>query len=269
MRKNIKFIVTVMLIFSIILTIAGCGKTQEAVQNDQSKEVVYKVGTEPTFPPFESLDPKTNKITGFDIELIQAIAKENGIKVEVQSIGFDGLIPALQSGTINIIASGMTIRDDRKKQIDFTDPYINAGLALAVAKSNDSIKSLDDLKGKSVAVQIGTTGAIKADELKKSGVVKEIRTYNTVDVVMAELAKGTVDAVINDAPVTQDFIVKGHDEIKIVGDLVNTEQYGFAVAKNNPELLQKLNDGLKKVIENGKYAQLLKKYNLPENAQPK
>jgi polar amino acid transport system substrate-binding protein len=274
MGKSTKLVLTLVLVFCIVLTLAACGKTENQAQTnqtqgEQSKEVVYKVGTEPTFPPFEILDPKTNEITGFDIELIKAIAEESGIKLEIQNLGFDGLIPALQSGTIDIIASGMSITDKRKEQIDFTNPYINSFLALAVTKANDSTKSLDDLKGKKIGVQIGTTGYNKADELKKSGIIKDIRTYNTVDVVMAELAKGTIDAVINDGPVTQEFIAKGHDEVKIVGDPIDSEQYGFAVAKGKGELLQKLNDGLKKVIEKGKYAQLLKKYNFPETAQPK
>lgn len=266
MKKFGKIALAVLLIFGLILTVSACGK-QEA-KEPEKKEVVYKVGTEPTFPPFEILDPKTNEITGFDIELIKAIAAESGIKVEIQNIGFDGLIPALQSGTIDIIASGMTITEKRAEQVDFTKPYVNSGLALAVKKDDTKITSAEDLKGKVVAVQIGTTGAIKAEALKEEGVIKDIKTYNTVDVVMAELAKGTVDAVINDAPVTQEFISKGHDEIKIVGEPLDSEQYGFAVAKDKKELLQKINDGLDKVIKSGKYGELLKKYNLPENAQP-
>jgi polar amino acid transport system substrate-binding protein len=277
MKKYGKIMLVVLLALGLVLSAAACGKPapapqppkQEPPKEQPKPEVVYKVGTEPTFPPFEFLDKNTNEITGFDIDLIKAIAAEEGFKVEVVNLGFDGLIPALQSGTIDIIASGMTITDKRKEQIDFSNPYVNSGLAIAVAKNNDTIKSEADLKGKKVAVQIGTTGANKADELKKKGIIKTIKTYNTVDVVMAEVAKGTVDAAINDAPVTQDFISKGHSEIKIVGDLLDSEQYGFAVAKGKKELLDKINSGLKKVIEKGQYKELLKKYNLPETALPK
>lgn len=276
MKKSRRIVVALLLVLSLVLTMTACGKTEKpeantntSATNTEQKEVIYKVGTEPTFPPFEFFDKQTQEITGFDVELIKAIAEESGIKVEIQNLGFDALIPALQSGTIHIIASGMSIDDRRKEQVDFTKPYINSGLAIAVAKSNNTIKSEADLEGKTVAVQIGTTGAKKALDLKSKGLVKKVMTYDTVDVVMAELAKGTVDVVINDLPVTQEFISKGHNEIKIVGDPMGSEQYGFAVAKENKELLAKLNAGLRKVIENGKYAELMNKYNLPENAWPK
>lgn len=274
MKKFLKIGIVLLLIFGLVFSATACANKEETAPAKEShkespKEVVYKVGTEPTFPPFEMLDTKTNEITGFDIDLIKAIAAESNIKLDIQNLGFDGLIPALQSGTIDIIASGMTITEKRAEQIDFTKPYVNSGLAIAVSKDNDTIKAEADLKGKTVAVQIGTTGANKADELKKAGIIKTVKTFNTVDVVMAELAKGSVEAVINDAPVTQEFISKGHNEIKIVGEPLDSEQYGFAVAKGKTELLQKLNDGLKKVIDSGKYAEILAKYNLPENALPK
>jgi ABC-type amino acid transport substrate-binding protein len=279
MKKNSRIVLVLVLVMGLVLTMVACDRTEKPgtnnaapTANEQQKEkneVSYKVGTEPTFPPFEFLDKQTQEITGFDVELIKAIAEESGIKVDVQNLGFDALIPALQSGTIDIIASGMTIDDRRKEQVDFTKPYINSGLAIAVAKSNSTIKSEADLEGTKVAVQIGTTGAKKALNLKSRGLVKKVMTYDTVDVLMAELAKGTVDAVINDLPVTLEFINKGHDEIKIVGEPMDSEQYGFAVAKGNTELLAKLDAGLKKVMENGKYAELMQKYNLPENAWPK
>ena len=137
-----------------------------------------------------------------------------------------------------------------------------------MAKNNETIKSEADLKGTKVAVQIGTTGAKKANALKDAGIVEQVKTFDTIDVLMAELAKGSVDAVINDLPVTQEFIKKGQQEIKIVGEPLDSEQYGFAVAKGNEELLEKLDAGLDKVMASGKYEELLEKYDLPENAWP-
>ena len=268
MRKTMKLVWAVLLMFGLMVTMVACGNNTADQENGAAEETVYKVGTEPTFQPFEYKDLETDEIVGFDIDLIKAIAEEGGFKVEIQSLGFDALIPAVQSGTIDIVASGMTIDEERSKQVDFTQPYINAGLALAVAKSNETIKSEEDLEGATVAVQIGTTGAMKANELKEQGIVEKVLTYDTIDVLMAELTKGTVDAVINDAAVTESFIKSGHDDIKIVGEQMNTEQYGFAVAKGNTELLQRLNDGLQKVMASGKYEQLLAKYDLPANARP-
>ncbi|HHX96752.1 MAG TPA: basic amino acid ABC transporter substrate-binding protein [Clostridia bacterium] len=258
MQKRKLWLVVVLV---LVLIGTACGK-------QPSEEVVYQVGCEPTFPPFEYKDIETDEITGFDIDLIKAIAEEEGFQVEVLSFGFDALIPALQTGTIDIVASGMTIDEKRSKQVDFTKPYVNSGLALAVAKNNETIKSEADLKGTKVAVQIGTTGAKKANALKDAGIVEQVKTFDTIDVLMAELAKGSVDAVINDLPVTQEFIKKGQQEIKIVGEPLDSEQYGFAVAKGNEELLEKLDAGLDKVMASGKYEELLEKYDLPENAWP-
>jgi len=261
----------VLLVLGLMFTVAACGNSEQGdiEGNGEEKPVVYKVGTEPTFAPFEYKDIETDEITGFDIDLIKAIAEEGGFEVAIQGLGFDALIPALQGGTIDIVASGMTIDEERSKQVDFTAPYVNSGLALAVVVNNDVIMSEKDLQGKTVAVQIGTTGAKKANALKDAGIVAKVLTYDTIDVLMAELTKGTADAVINDLPVTQEFINTGHNEVKIVGEPLDSEQYGFAVAKGKAELLEKLNSGLQVVMENGTYAELLEKYDLPENAWAK
>lgn len=266
MSKYFKLTLVALLVISL-LAFAGCAKKeepkaetpQESPKEEQQKEVVLKVGTEPTFPPFEMTNEK-NEIIGFDIDLIKAIGEDQGFKVEVQQLGFDGLILALQSDNIQIAASGMSINPERLEQVDFSDPYIDAGLAIAVAGNNETIKGVDDLKGKAVAVQIGTTGAKKAEELKAAGIVKSIKTIPTVDVVMMELMNGGVDAVINDLPVTEAYIAKQPGKIKIVGDVLESDSYGFAIRKGNTELLDKINAGLKNVIENGKYTEIQKKY---------
>ncbi len=268
MKKHSKlFIFLVMAIFVAGLAV-GCGGSNDSQdpaegeaqeQVNETSDKVYIVGTEPTFPPFEMVD-ENNEIIGFDIELIKAIAEDQGFEVEIQSLGFDGLIAAVQSGNIDIIASGLSIDEERKKSIDFSEPYIEAGLALAVQDNNDTINGVDDLEGKVVAVQIGTTGAGKADELLKEGIIKDIKHFNTVDVVMMELINGGVDAVINDLPVTEAYMAQQPGKIKVVGDVLESDAYGFGVRKNNEELLNKINAGLKNVIESGKYDELLEKY---------
>lgn len=246
-----KKILAILLMLALTFSLAAC--------RGQSQKPVLKVGTEPTFPPFEMTDDK-NQITGFDIDLIKAIAADQKLEVEINNLSFDGLIMALGSGSIDIIASGMTITTERAIQVDFTDPYINAGLALAVANSNNTIKSIDDLKGKKVAVQIGTTGANKADELLKAGEIGAVKTFKTCDLLMQELINGGVDAVINDLPVTEAYMAKQSGKIKMVGEPLTSEDYGFAVKKGNTELLNKLNQGLKNVKANGTYDQLKTKY---------
>jgi polar amino acid transport system substrate-binding protein len=259
MNKNLKLVLMALLVISL-LAFAGCSSEKPQQEgNAPQEEVVFKVGTEPSFPPFEYTNEK-NEIIGFDIDLIKAIAEDQGFKVEVQQLGFDGLILALQSGNIDIAASGMSITPERLEQVDFSDAYIDAGLAIAVANNNETIKGEEDLKGTKVAVQIGTTGAAKAQELLDAGVIKEIKTFPTVDVVMMELINGGVDAVINDLPVTQAYMAKQPDKIKIVGDVLESDSYGFAVRKGNTELLEKINTGLKNVKENGKFEEIQNKY---------
>jgi len=260
--KNLFKLVLVLVLVAGIVVFAGCGKKEEAPApaEEPAEEKVYIVGTEPTFPPFEMIDTDSGEIIGFDIDLINAIAEDQGFKVEIVNLGFDGLIPAVQTGNIDIIASGMTIKEERKEMVDFSEPYINAGLALATSPENTDITSVEDLGGKTVAVQIGTTGAEKANELLEAGMVGEVKTFNTTDLVMMELINGGVDAVINDLPVTQAYITRQPGKIVLVGEPLTSESYGFAVQKDNTELLEKINAGLANVIASGKYAEIEVKF---------
>lgn len=257
MNKFFKSALVVMLVALLVFSV-GCTKEEAETPADVEKKLI--VGTEPTFPPFEMTDEKTGEIIGFDIDLIKKIAENQGLEVEIQSIGFDGLIPALQSGQIDIIASGMTITEDRAKEVLFSEPYINAGLALAVLESNMEITSVEDLEGLTVGVQIGTTGSEKAEELLAQGLIKEVKTYNTVDIVMMELVNGGIDAVINDLPVTTAYIAKQPGTIKMVGEPLSSESYGFAVRSEDTELAEKINAGLAELTESGYYDELTQEY---------
>lgn len=231
------------------------------VQTTSEQLLTYNVGTEAQFPPFEIVNSQ-GKIVGFDVDLLNAIAADQGFKVNYVDQDFAGLIPALQTGNIDIIASGMTITDERAKQVNFSDPYITAGLAIAVTVDKKDINSVDDLKGKTVAVQTGSTGFNKAEELKKAGVIAEVKDFPHVNEAIEELKIGGADAMINDLPVTNAFIAAQPGVIKIVGKPLNSESYGFAVRSGNTELLNKINAGLKNVKASGKYDELLA--NLPK-----
>lgn len=247
--KNFKLLGLVLVLF---LFAAGCSKT--------SDDNILKVGTEPTFPPFEFMDENTGKIDGFDIALITAMAEKAGYKVEITNVAFDGLIAALQSGNIDVVASGMSITPERQKSVTFSDPYIDAGLTIAVAKSNNSITGEADLKGKIAGVQIGTTGAEQAMALKDKGILKEVKTYNTIDVAFFDLLNGSLDCVINDGPVNEAYMNKNPGKIKAVGEILVSDQYGFAVSKKNKDLAVKLNQALKELKEDGTYDNLVAKY---------
>lgn len=245
---------------------AGNSSSPAASSSAAAGSATLKFATDATFAPFEFQEG--GKIVGFDIDLLNAIGKEAGFTVDVQNLNFDGIIPALQSGTVDGAISSITITKERAQTIGFSHPYFKSGLAIAVQDKNTTITSTDNLKGKKVAVQIGTTGAEKAKTVSAS----EVRTFDTSVLALQELANGNVDAVINDGPNTLYALKSGGvSGIKVVGQLLTEEYYGIATPKNSANL-DKINQGLAAVIKNGTYDQLYQKWfgskapTLPEKA---
>ena len=196
---------------------------------------------------------------GLDMDLIKAIGEDQDFDVEFENLSFDGLIPALKAGNIDIVAAGMNKDDeDRQKEVDFSDSYYESKLFVAVTEDNTTIKSVEDLTpDMKVAAQTGTTGASKVKELKDAGKIKEAVILDGLDTCMMKLINGDVSAVINDKPVTEAYMKKQPDKIKMVGEALNAENYGFAVQKGNAELVEKINNGLKHIKENGTYDKLV------------
>jgi polar amino acid transport system substrate-binding protein len=263
MKKMLSMILVGLLLVGMV-AVSGCADTTEdGVMGDETTEeaTVYRIGTEPYFPPFEYADEENNnEIIGFDVDLMNAIAEDQGFEIEWKDLEFDALIPALQSGQIDIIASGMTITALREESIDFSEPYINAGLALAVASNNEDIKSVDDINGKIAVVQQGSTGATKADELKADGILKDVIYLAHVSDIVLNIQSGRADIMINDLPVTKSYISQNPGVIKIVDDQIQSESYGFAVRDGNVELLEMLNNGIANVQEDGTYDEITAKY---------
>ena len=149
----------------------------------------------------------------------------------------------------------------RQEQVDFSDAYYESQLFVAVPVDNDTINSIDDLTSDMrVAAQTGTTGAEKVKELADSGQIGEAVILDGLDTVMMQLINGDVQAVINDKPVTEAYMAKQPDKIKMVGEALNAENYGFAVQKGNTELLEKINAGLANIKEDGTFDELVDKW---------
>ncbi len=244
-----------------VAALAGCGGSSSTSSSSSSGSgsgsKVLKVGSSIDFAPFEFQDEGQKEYQGFDMDLIRAIGKEMGYEVEVQNLGFDGLIPALQSHNIDVIISGMTINDERKQNVLFSDPYYDSGLTMVVRSDEQNIKSFNDLKGHTVAVQMGTTSA---KEVKKiEGVT--VKELNTPADCFMELKAGGVDAVVNDRPVNDYYITKNAAQgVKALDDKLTAEQYGIAVGKNDKDLQEKINAALKKLHENGEYDKIFAKW---------
>ncbi len=242
-----------------VLALVGCGSDAGESAAEQAK--VLKVGTNATFVPFEFVG-EDHQLTGFDVELVEAVAKEMGMQVEAHNIAFDGLIPALGTGQIDLAASGMTITPERADKIDFSSPYYQSGLGVVVPQ-NSSVQSIDDLRNKKVAVQMGTTGAQKAAEIE--GVT--LRTFDHNSDALLELTKGGVDAVVSDLPVLQYFMAtSANTSMKLIPLTTDKPEYfGFGIKKGNTELKEKVDAALETLKNNGKLDALYQKY-FHENA---
>ena len=250
MKKLVVFLMMAMMACSLLLT--GCGG-EEKKAADAPK--VLRAGTEPAFAPFEFPQEGSKELTGFDVELVQALGQKLGYKVEMVSMGFDALIPALQAGNIDVAIAGMTITDERKKVVDFTDSYYTSGLMIMVRKDS-LVKSIDDLKGKTIACQIGTTGENKSRSVEGA----TVKAFNTQDEAALELKNGGADAVIGDAPVIEYYMTKaGKDFAKTVGEKMEAEPYGIALKKDN-KLTADLNKALADMKKNGEYDKLYTKW---------
>lgn len=256
-----------------LLLVISCNGNPESTSEStgsetaQTSEQTLTVATEPAFPPFES-QAEGGGLEGFDIDLMNAIGEEAGYEIEYESLPFDGIIPALQSGRVDAAISAMTITAERAETVDFSRPYFQSGLAIAVQEGTENIQSLDDLQNQRIAVQIGTTGAQTAAEIPGA----EVSTFDSAPLALQELSNGNVDAVINDAPVTLYAISSGNLEgLEVVGNLLTEEYYGIALPQEAP-YQEDINSALATLIENGTYAEIYQKWfgeeppELPETA---
>ncbi len=208
--------------------------------------------TNAEFPPYEYYDK--NKIVGIDVDIARAIADKMGVELDVQDMAFDSLIPAVQSGKADFTAAGITVNEDRKKNVDFTDTYAEAAQVIIV-KEGSEIKTPDDLTGKKIGVQTGTTGDIYADDIENA----DVNRYNKgMEAVMA-LTQDKIDAVIIDREPAKVF-VKENAGLVILDEAFTEEEYAIAVKKDNKELLDKINGAIKELKESGELKKIVDRY---------
>ena len=244
-------LLSMIIALSVLCVFSGCSK-----DGAKGKKVV--IATDATWPPMEYIDANKN-IVGFDIDMFTAAAKEGGFEIEFKNQAWDGIFAGLAAGKYDAVVSSVTITDERKKTMDFSSPYVNAGQILVVKKELNDMDTLAKFEGKKVGAQIGTTGAL---EIKKFPKIT-VKEYDELGLAMEDLAKGRIDAIVCDSPIAADFALqnpKYKTILKIVGQPFTTEEYGAAVNKGNKEILDLLNNGLKKVKEKGIDKELEKKW---------
>ncbi len=248
MRGWRKTALGVLLIFT--LAIIGCSSTTE------TKKEVLKVGTEAAYAPFEYQDEQ-GKINGFDAELIQALADQMGMELDLQHFPWDSHDDIVNNGTVDAVISSVTITEERKQKMDFSDPYFESFQSIAI-RNGSTIKGKNDLVGKVVGVQADTTGQTAAEAIKG---VKEVRKFpGTID-ALKSLGKGQIDAVVADFPVASNYIKNNPAAgLVLVNDNFEKEYYGIKIKKGNAKLLSKINEALAQVKKSGSYDEIYQRY---------
>ncbi len=251
MKRSLALVLVVVTLAGLVLS-ACTAKPAETTKK-------YVIAADAAWPPMEFIDANKNMV-GFDIDLMNAIAKEQGFEVEFRNTAWDGIFAGLESGGYDAILSSVTITDERKQIYDFSDPYMNAGQAIVVTADNTSISSEADLENQAVGAQIGTTGAFAIAEIPGT----TLKEYDTVDLAFLDLLNGNVVAVVCDTPVAADYALASAQykgKVKIVGEPLTEEFYGLCVRKGeSQELVKAFNEGVKKLQENGTYDSLYAKW---------
>jgi polar amino acid transport system substrate-binding protein len=218
---------------------------------------VVTVASDATWPPMEMIDENKN-LVGFDIDYMNAVAKEAGFKAVIKNTAWDGIFAGIGVGKYDAIISSVTITDKRKKAMDFSIPYVNAGQVLVVPVAS-SAKVIADLKGKTLGAQIGTTGAMEIKKVK--GV--ELKSYDEIGLTFEDMAAGRIDGVVCDTPIAANYALQKDSykgKFKIVGKPFTQEHYGIVVKKGNKALVELINKGIKAVQAKGIDKQLEKKW---------
>ncbi|HET8850556.1 MAG TPA: transporter substrate-binding domain-containing protein [Marinobacter sp.] len=209
------------------------------------------VVTDPSFVPFEMMDQETGEMIGFDMDIIAEVAERAGFEYNLQTMDFNGIIPALQTGNVDIAIAGITITDEREEIVDFSDPYYDSGLRILVRADNDSVDELSDLEGLTIGTKIGSTSYdyLMQNIEKNDGVTPY---PGSSDMYMA-LMSGAVDAVFYDAPNVGYFArTRGEGKVKTVGQLYEGQQYGIAL-KSGSEWVAPVNEAIAEIKADGTY----------------
>lgn len=267
-----KKIISILLMVSMMFTLfTGCSsddaaKPQDESNNQEPSEEVKEddknlvMYTNAEFAPFEYFEGE--EIVGVDVDIAKAIAEDLGKELTVKHTDFDSLLPSLVTGKADFVAAGMTINPEREDEVDFSIPYVESIQNIISAK-DDELKSMEDLKGKKIGVQRGTTGDISVtDAIDKEdgdlyGSGAEIKTYSSPLEASQDLIVGRIDAVVIDKLTAEEIVKNNSDKLQTVEFGEISEHYGIAVEKGNTELLDSINKTLEKLIDEGKIEEFI------------
>lgn len=240
-----RFLSLTLVLSVIVIMFSGCFQSTKTLT----------VGTDATYEPFESIDESGNYV-GFDMELIRMVAAEMKMDLEIKNVNWDGIIPGLLNGNYDCLISAMTITEERQKQISFSDPYFSIKQVIVVKDENEQIKTPADLIGKTVTAQIGTTGDLYASNINSIN----MKRFDTNPQAIQELLNNNADAVVMDDLVASEAVSRNPGLKMIEITDIEAEYYGIGVRKENTELLDKINQALEALKNNGKLSELTQKY---------
>ncbi len=251
--KNITKLISVLAALAIALICCGCG-----AKSMTAKEGKLIMATNAEFPPYEYKEG--DKIVGIDAEVAKLIADKLGLELEIADVDFDSIIPGVQSGKYDMGMAGMTVTDERKEKVNFSDSYAT-GVQVVIVREDSEIKSIDDLEGKKIGAQQGTTGYIYASDTPENGGYGEenVTGYQNGALAVEALKGGKVDCVIIDNEPAKAYVA-ANEGLKILDTEYVTEDYAICFAKKNTELQEKVNDALKELIEDGSVKKVVDKY---------
>jgi ABC-type amino acid transport substrate-binding protein len=211
---------------------------------------VWRVAMDPSFPPFESIDPATGRPVGLDVDLVNAIAARWGVRAEIISVGFDELVDAVAARRVDSAVSALPVFDWRTQEVSFSAPYVQAGIVMAVP-SDSSVRSLEDLAGKRVAAEWGSEGDAQARDLQRRLEGRlDLVLRESADAAMDAAARGEADAVVTDA-ISLALYDKGGGALVVVGAPLRSDPYVIVVPAGAPQLLADLNRALESLEQDG------------------
>ncbi len=252
--KKTKVFITILAVLMLVLTFTACSGSNSNTTDDK----VYTIATDTTFAPFEFEDSSGNFV-GIDMDLLAAIAEDQGFEYEINILGFDASLQAVQAEQVDGMIAGMSITEERQEIFDFSDPYFDSGIVMGISSNNDEIKSYADLAGEKVAVKTGTEGAAFAESIAEENDFELVYFDDSANMYQ-DVEIGNSAACFEDYPVLGYAISKG-EPLQIVTEMERGNSYGFAVLKgNNPELIEMFNAGLANLKASGKYQEILDTY---------
>ncbi|MBU8906055.1 transporter substrate-binding domain-containing protein [Desertibacillus haloalkaliphilus] len=234
------------------------GSEEDVDEGDATAEEkdTYLVVTDNNYIPFEYLDEETGELVGFDIDLVQAVADEAGFEIELEQMEFAGIVAAIASERFDLAIAGMTITEERAESIDFSQPYYDAGLILAVHADTEDIQSIDDVDGKVVATRSGST----SEDFLNENTNANVEAFPEITEAYQNVLAGRADAVLYDVPNVLYYAdTETGGELVAVGDVLKGEQYGMAFPKGS-ELTEKVDEALDTLMEDGTYGDIYEKW---------